>query len=52
MKRLSEELILQIHDDQINQWGGLLGLRDDDLFKSQCQMPYQTFYGEDLFPDI
>jgi death-on-curing protein len=52
MRRLSEELILQIHDDQINQWGGLLGIRDDDLFKSQCQMPYQTFYGEDLFPDI
>jgi death-on-curing protein len=51
MIRLTEEHILQIHDDQINQWGGLLGIRDVNLFKSQCQMPYQTFYGEDLFPD-
>ncbi len=52
MKKLTEETILQIHDDQINQWGGLLGIRDVELFKSQCIMPYQSFGGEDLFPDI
>lgn len=52
MIKLSEDLILQIHNDQINTWGGILGIRDEVLFKSQCQMPYQTFFGEDLFPDI
>ncbi len=52
MKRLSEETILQIHDEQTNLYGGQLGVRDVSLFQSECCIPYQTFAGQDLFPDL
>ncbi len=52
MIRLNKEMILKIHDEQISLYGGMLGIRDEGLFASQCEMPYQTFYGEDLFPDV
>ena len=52
MRRLDEKTILQIHDEQVNLYGGQLGIRDLSLFQSECYMPYQTFYGQDLFPDV
>lgn len=52
MKKLNESTILQIHDEQVNLYGGQLGIRDVNLFQSECNMPYQTFYGQDLFPDL
>ncbi len=52
MTKLTEELILQIHDDQIRKHGGHFGIRDTSLFKSECVMPYQTFLGNELFPDV
>ena len=50
--RLSEEDVLRIHDGMITHFGGEPGIRDVGTFKSQCVMPYQTFGGEDLFPDV
>ncbi len=52
MKKLDDNTILQIHDEQINLYGGQLGIRDLCLFESECSIPYQTFYGQDLFPDL
>lgn len=52
MKRLDDNAILQIHDEQVNLYGGQLGIRDLNLFQSECSMPYQTFSGQDLFPDL
>lgn len=52
MKRLSEEDILQIHDEQVSLYGGELGIRDENLFKSQCCSIYQTFDDQDLYPDL
>lgn len=52
MKRLSEENILQIHDEQVNLYGGQLGVRAENLFKSQCYSSYQTFDGRELYPDV
>ncbi|MBO4905375.1 MAG: type II toxin-antitoxin system death-on-curing family toxin [Lachnospiraceae bacterium] len=52
MKKLDDNAILQIHDEQVNLYGGQLGIRDLNLFQSECSMPYQTFYGQDLFPDL
>ena len=51
MKKLDDNTILQIHDEQVELYGGQLGIRDFNLFQSECNMPYQTFYGQDLFPD-
>lgn len=52
MKRLDENIILQLHDNQVELYGGQLGIRDYNLFQSECNMPYQTFFEQDLFPDI
>lgn len=52
MKKLDDNAILQIHDEQVDLYGGQLGIRDFNLFQSECSMPYQTFYGQDLFPDL
>lgn len=52
MKKLDDNAILQIHDEQVELYGGQLGIRDFNLFQSECSMPYQTFYGQDLFPDL
>ena len=52
MKKLDDNAILQIHDEQVNLYGGQPGIRDSNLFQSECSMPYQTFYGQDLFPDL
>jgi len=34
VKFLDLETVLTIHDDQVNQFGGLLGLRDKALLES------------------
>lgn len=50
--RLDERVILALHDQQIEKFGGEYGVLDENVFLSQCYMPYQTFGGEDLFPDV
>lgn len=50
--KLTEAQILQIHDEMISLYGGDYGVRDMGTFQSQCNTPYQTFAGEDLFPDV
>ncbi len=52
MIRITEEQIRILHDKGIMEFGGMPGIRDEKLFKSCCVAPYQTMFGEDLFPDI
>ncbi len=52
INRLDENVILALHDQQISKFGGEYGIIDENVFLSQCYMPYQTFGGEDLFPDV
>ena len=47
--KLSKEEIIAIHDYYIEKYGGLYGIRDDNLLESQVESPYQIFAGEDLF---
>lgn len=52
MIKLDSKVILALHDQQIEKFGGEYGIIDENVFLSECYMPYQTFGGEDLFPDI
>jgi len=52
MIKLTENQILMMHQKCIEKFGGLPGVRDENLLHSACISPYQTFMGEDLFPDI
>ncbi len=52
MIRLPRNLILKIHEEQLKQYGGSPGFIDENLFESQCEIPYQTFDGVELFPSL
>ena len=44
--------ILDIHQDQINTYGGKSGIRDEDAINGAINEPRQTGYGEDLYPTL
>jgi death on curing protein len=44
--------VLEIHRILIEQYGGLNGVREPDLLESAIARPFQTFFGEDLYPTI
>ena len=47
---LAHEDVRTIHSYLIAQFGGLDGLRDEDLFDAAIEQPRQTFDGIDLYP--
>ena len=51
-KYLTKRLILGIHRDQINSFGGSHGIRDEGLLDSALEQPKATFGGKALHPSI
>ena len=49
---LNVDDILSIHNDLIEEFGGLAGLRDQKLLESAVASPQQSFGGNDLYPTI
>jgi len=49
---LSVDEILEIHRDQIERYGGEIGIRDRGLLESAVAMPQQSFGGAYLHADI
>jgi len=49
---LNQEHILQIHDYVINTYGGIHGVRDNNLLASICITPYTTYFDTNLYPTI
>jgi death on curing protein len=45
------EEVERIHDILIEKFGGLKGIRDQGALDSAINRPYQTFDGQDLYPD-
>ncbi len=52
IRYLSLSEILYLHDQLINQFGGIAGLRDIGLLESSIAQPRMTFSGIDLYPSI
>lgn len=52
MKILSRRQILQLHSSLIARTGGLNGIRDESLLDSAINAPFQTFFGQDLYPTV
>ena len=46
------EQVSRIHSSLIAKTGGLDGIRDKNLLDSALKVPFQTFDGKDLYPDI
>jgi death-on-curing protein len=51
MKFLSLTEVLEIHQDQVDRYGGTSGIRDIELLKSALGMPSATYSGEFLHTD-
>ena len=49
---LSKEQILFMHQQLIDETGGLDGVRDKALLDSAINAPFQKFDGKDLFPTV
>lgn len=52
MIRLDKGQILYLHQIMLDETGGLLGVRDDNLLESAIEAPFQTFNGIDLYPAL
>ena len=52
MKRISIEQILEIQNRLVAQTGGINGVRDMNLLDSSIISPFQTFGGQDLYPNL
>jgi death-on-curing protein len=44
--------VVRLHDQQIQRFGGLAGLRDEPLLDSAVKQPETTMFGEFLHPNI
>lgn len=51
MITLTKEQILLLHKCIYDRYGGSYGVRDEDLLDSALEAPFQTFAGNDLYPD-
>jgi len=49
---ITVEQALGIHEMVVKQFGGSMGVRDAGGLESALARPFQTFGGEDLYPDL
>lgn len=49
---ISLDVVLAIHDDMVEKYGGSHGIRDLGLIQSAIARPQSSFGGEDLYPTI
>ena len=52
VRYITLDVIIAIHDDLIERYGGSFGIRDLGLIQSAISRPQATFGGEDLYPTM
>ena len=52
MINLTKDQILLLHEQLIDSFGGIHGVRDDGLLESALAAPYQSFAGIEFYPGI
>ena len=51
-RALSKAEAIGIHDASLVRFGGLPGVRDEGLLESALAQPYQSAFGQDLYPTV
>lgn len=51
-QKFEKDDIIFIHDTMIREYGGLYGVRDEGLLDASVSNPYQSVFGEDLYPSV
>jgi len=49
---ITKKKLLEIHDDLIERYGGIYGIRSDSQLESSLSRPYMSAFGEDIYTDI
>ena len=49
---LPKDAVIAIHTIAIQRFGGIDGIRDEQLLDSALAQPFQTFDGNELYPTI
>lgn len=52
MKLPNKKRIISFHNDLIKKFGGIAGIRDENLLESAIETPFQTFGRQDLYPTL
>ncbi|ACZ29292.1 death-on-curing family protein [Xylanimonas cellulosilytica DSM 15894] len=52
MKRLTQGLVLALHQQMLAAHGGSEGVRDESLLDAALEAPYAAFAGREFFPTI
>ena len=52
IKALDQERVLLIHSQMLHKYGGIEGIRDEELLDSAINTPFQTFGGIELYPTL
>lgn len=47
---IPKHIVIAIHADQIERFGGMVGVRDEGLLDSALAQPFASFGGQDLYP--
>ena len=51
MITLSKEQVVMLHKRIFERYGGTCGVLNEEMLDSALQAPFQTYGGEELFPD-
>lgn len=49
-KLIDIKQLLKIHDELIENYGGVYGIRDEDQLESVILKPYMSAFGQDIYP--
>ena len=52
IQHITLDVVIAIHDNMIEQYGGSFGIRDLGLIQSALARPQASFGGKDLYPTI
>lgn len=52
VRYITLDVVIAIHDDMVERYGGSFGIRDLGLIQSALARPQASFGGEDLYPTL
>lgn len=52
MIRLNMQQVLLLHEELIQETGGIYGFRDENLLETALTAPFQTFNDQPLYPSL
>lgn len=49
---LTYEQILELHDELLKRYGGLAGIRNENLLHSALEAPKAAMFGQEMYPSV